>query len=128
VLECLLRLNIKINYSCKTGTCQTCMLQASDYEVPAGSQTGLAKNLIIQNYFLSCLLYPDSDIEISHVSLSDLFRKAVVIGKKYLSADVLQLILDPLENIQYYPGQFINLKSENDIVRSYSLASNPEES
>jgi len=128
VLDCLLRGKIKVNYSCKTGTCQTCLLQAENCAIPAGAQTGLPKNLVIQNYFLACLLYPDSNIDVSSATPSDLFRPATVTEKNYLTDEVLQLLLKPDEKLEYYPGQFVNLKAESETVRSYSLAGNPDES
>ena len=110
------------------GTCQTCVVRAENYEIPASAQTGLPKNLVIQNYFLACLLYPRSNLEVSSPTPSDLFRYATVMKKKYLSDDILQLFLEPVEKLQYYPGQFINLKSENGTVRSYSIASTADDS
>ncbi|VAW94362.1 hypothetical protein MNBD_GAMMA21-775 [hydrothermal vent metagenome] len=128
VLECLLRHKIDISYSCKMGTCQTCLVRAENYDIPANAQFGLPKNLVIQNYFLACLLYPESNIDISASIPSDLFRFATVTNKKYLADDILQLFLEPVEKLQYYSGQFINLKSEYGIVRSYSLANTAENS
>ncbi len=110
------------------GTCQTCLLRADDFDIPAGARTGLPKNLIVQNYFLACLLYPDSDLKLSQAKTSDLFREAIVIEKNKLTDSVLQLFLEPSEPLDFFAGQFINLKSANDLVRSYSLACNPADS
>ncbi len=128
MLDCLLRHGIKVSYSCKMGTCQACLLKAEGCELPAGTQTGLPKNLKLENYFLSCLFYPDSDIKVSQTTTSSLFKKAVVVEKNKFTDDILQLILEPLDVFEFYAGQFVNLKAEGETVRSYSLASNPNES
>ena len=109
------------------GTCQTCVLKAEGCKIPAGAQTGLPKNLRVKNYFLACLFYPDFDFTILPAKEKDLFQKADVIEKNMLSDNVLQLILDPIEQLEYHAGQFINIKSDDETVRSYSLASNPYE-
>ncbi len=125
MLECLLRHNEKINYSCKIGTCQTCLLKSENSEIPPGAQTGLPKNLVKQKYFLSCLLYPEFDLTISNANEKDLFRKAKTISKQNLSDSVLQLILEPDGFVDFFAGQFINLKADEQMIRSYSMASNP---
>jgi len=125
VLDCLLRHKIVIAHSCKMGTCQTCLLQSNGFQVPAGARTGLSKNMIAQNYFLSCMYYPEIDISVTKPNAENLFQTATVIEKNKLSNNVLQIIIEPNVPLEYYAGQFINLKQNDNLIRSYSIATDP---
>ena len=54
VLECLLRHNVKMDYSCKTGNCQSCMLKSTQGQINTKAQVGLKPTAIQQGFFLAC--------------------------------------------------------------------------
>jgi ferredoxin-NADP reductase len=59
-----------------------------------------------------------------------LFYQEKIISKKYLSPDTVSLEISKPENFTYIPGQFIRIKvadTKENILRSYSLSSLPEE-
>lgn len=112
--------------SCRSGVCQSCMLQAVSGTPPAASQQGLKDTLIQQNYFLACKCIPDNDLEVALPSDSSISVLVSVIDKQQLSEDVLGLRLKPTEPFTCNPGQYINLLKDG-LIRSYSVANLPDE-
>ena len=127
MLTALLRHEVDLSYSCKTGVCQTCMLRASKGEVPAYSQEGIKKTLRAQNYFLSCLCKVEHDMEVTSPNDADLFSSATVRSKQLLTADICSVQLEIATPLFYHAGQFINLRKGRRLLRSYSLASLPQQ-
>ena len=128
VLVGLQRHGVSIPSSCCSGICQTCLLLAVKGTVPAEAQKGLKPTLQQQNYFLACICKPTVDIEISPPG--DEVRHCIparVIEKEFLNADIFRLRLATDEAFDYFPGQFIRLHRPDGLVRSYSLASIPED-
>jgi NAD(P)H-flavin reductase/ferredoxin len=128
VLECLTDHGVPVPFSCQSGACQTCMMRATAGIPTETSQQGLKDSLKLQNYFLACVCYPTTDLE---VTLPDDDFQAVVpatvLSLKLLNADIMHLVLECHAPIDYRAGQFINLFQHQTLGRSYSLASVPHE-
>lgn len=124
VLDALLRDNIDIPNNCRRGVCQSCMIRSLDNAPPAASQKGLSDVLQHQNYFLACLCYPEQDMTISLNTPKGFFTETTVIDKKLLNSDMLLLTLKCSTPLDYYAGQFVNLKRHDGLQRSYSIANN----
>ena len=62
VLDGLLKNNINVNYGCKNGVCQSCMMQATDGTIPNQAQKGLTEMQIKQGYFLACQCHPTEEL------------------------------------------------------------------
>ncbi|RME86680.1 MAG: oxygenase [Zetaproteobacteria bacterium] len=126
VLECLERHGVLLPSGCRAGACQTCMVRALSGTPPKEAQQGLKDTLAAQGYFLACIARPTEDLEIG-LGKEEPVWQARVAERRMLNAQVLGLWLDKPEGFDYYAGQFINLRHPDGIVRSYSLASLPEE-
>ncbi|MFV1983236.1 MAG: FAD-binding oxidoreductase [Thiohalomonadales bacterium] len=126
VLETLLRHEISVSYSCGIGVCQSCLLKTSSSDIPENSQIGLNKTLILKNYFLPCVCEPKRDFKIIESKEHEIFIDSVVIEKHWLSKKICQFILEKPDNLQFHPGQFINIRNKNLLTRSYSIASAPK--
>lgn len=128
VLDCLLRHGVMLPSSCRSGVCQTCLVRAAKGEVPEEAQKGIRDTLKAQNYFLACVCEPEGDLEISLVESATVRHRATLISKQLVNESVIRLRLACDADFEYRAGQFINLLRPGDeIVRSYSLASLPEE-
>jgi len=91
------------------------------------SQSGLKDTLRAQNYFLSCMCKPEEDMEIGLAKVSPRYR-ATLQEKSMLNETVVRLRMQIPEGFSYQAGQFVNLvRPQDDLTRSYSLASTPEE-
>ena len=62
VLDCLLRNGEQVNSLCRSGSCQSCLLQATAGPVPAAAQAGLKDAWKQQGYFLACICRPREDL------------------------------------------------------------------
>ncbi|MGB9094321.1 MAG: 2Fe-2S iron-sulfur cluster-binding protein [Gallionella sp.] len=125
VLDCLTAQGIPVPSSCHSGVCQTCLMRATDGELPERAQAGLKPTLAAQNYFMACSCYPEQDIEIilPEAGLGKL--QARVVSVEHLNADILGIRLQPSRTFEYRAGQFINLFKDENTARCYSLASVP---
>lgn len=124
ILDALLRDNIDIPHVCKQGACQSCMVRSLGSSPPPAAQNGLKDVLRHRNFFLACLCYPQHDIHIDLDAQANTFTSAVVIDKQTLNAETLLLSLYCHEPLDYFAGQFVNLKRADGLMRSYSIANN----
>jgi ferredoxin-NADP reductase len=127
VLDAMMRQGAEMPFSCRNGTCQVCLQRCVRGTVPAGAQKGLRPHLRALGYFLPCRCRPEGDIEFTLPRPEDLYTQAVVRDKTLLSPNVMRLLLEPVTNLRYRAGQFINLRRADGLIRSYSLASLPDE-
>jgi len=123
VLECLERHGVAIPFGCRKGVCQSCMMKSVEGTPTAVSQGGLKPTLQDQGYFLSCICKPETDLGVTLADASALPKvTAKVVEKTALNEHIIRLRIAPDSQLDYKPGQFINLH-HNNITRSYSLAS-----
>ncbi len=124
VLDGLLRHQIDAAYSCRSGACQACMMRTTKGNPPANSQHGLKDTFIEQGYFLACQCVPTEDLEIgeAHSEVT-----ATVTGKDLLNKSVMRLRLAPQDPFEFRAGQYLQLVREDNVIRSYSIASLPGE-
>lgn len=125
VLDTLTAHGIAIPSSCRSGICQTCLVQAGKGKVPERAQTGIKPTLAAQGYFLACACYPQDDLEVALPEKASNRIEAKVSGIERLNADILGIRLKPSQPFVYRAGQFINFYKDATTVRSYSLASTP---
>jgi len=127
ILESMTRHGVLLPSSCQSGSCQTCMIRALKGTPPPDSQSGLKDTLKQQNYFLACICRPAEDMTIGLSSISP--RYTVKVLEKYLlNESVMRLHLERPADFSYMAGQFINLlRPSDELVRSYSLASVPDD-
>ncbi|PCI08716.1 MAG: oxygenase [Gammaproteobacteria bacterium] len=114
-----------IPHSCRSGICQTCLMQATDGEVPAAAQAGLKNTLVSQGYFLACCCKPETPLHVITAPDKNIRHAVNVISHDLLNAHVLRLRLERPDNFDYHPGQFLTVWKEDTVGRSYSLASVP---
>jgi NAD(P)H-flavin reductase/ferredoxin len=125
VLHTLLRNNIQVPYGCKAGVCQSCLMRCLGNTPPPTSQVGLKDTQQKQNYFLACLCKPESDITVTLPNTECSWLEAEVIEKIELSTNVIFLKLKSKEPLAFFAGQFVNLRRDDGVIRSYSIANIP---
>jgi len=123
VLSALLDRGYEIPNSCRAGVCQTCMMQVVDGEVPENAQTGLKDTLKAQGYFLACSCEPQSVLHVVMPQTNDLRCPVTVMKHQPLGTDILRLYLKPESEFNYRAGQYIIVWKNDNMGRSYSLAS-----
>lgn len=125
VLDCLLRQQQPVPYSCKAGACQACMMKLVHGKVPDGSQEGLKSTLKKKNLFLACQCRPDSDIEIELPDEGGLVFNGTIVKKEFLNHNIMRLCLRLDKNLDYQAGQYVTVTNGEQITRSYSIANQP---
>lgn len=122
VLKTLLDNNVDIPYACQQGICQTCVIRSPEQTPPAASQKGLKDTQRECNYFLACQCQPEEDMVLELDPSSQPFQLVEVASIKPLSADIIECIIKHPSDFDFKPGQFINLRKTDGVVRSYSIA------
>jgi NAD(P)H-flavin reductase/ferredoxin len=122
LLEALLDAGHDIPNSCRAGACQSCMLQATEGTPPAEAQKGLKETQKQQGYFLACRCEPETAITVQRGAAAQTVS-AVLVSKRLLTPSVLQLRFNA--DLEYLPGQYVNLLRHDGLCRSYSIASVP---
>lgn len=125
VLECLERHGVEVSSSCRSGVCQSCLMQCAEGDVPAVAAKGLKAALREQGYFLACACRPQTDLTVGRAGAAVQRTQARVHGVEWLNSTVVRLRLAPDAPIAYAAGQFANLVLPDGTLRSYSLASVP---
>lgn len=122
ILNTLLRNNIQVPYGCRAGVCQSCLMRSLDNPPPEKSQVGLKDTQQKQNYFLACLCEPEKDMSVVLPNAEVPWLESEVIEKRELSTNVIFLKLKSKEPLAFFAGQFVNLRRNDGVIRSYSIA------
>jgi CDP-4-dehydro-6-deoxyglucose reductase len=125
VLDCLLRNGQQVQHSCKSGLCQSCLIQASGCEVPDKAKSALKGTLQASGYALACQWFPTSDVAVRRPQADALVVQCRILAVALLNPAVMLLLLEPVDAgaaIECRPGQYMNLTSSEGITRSYSVA------
>jgi NAD(P)H-flavin reductase/ferredoxin len=122
VLEGLERHGIAVPNSCRSGVCQSCLMQAAKGAIPAAAQKGLKDSLKARGYFLPCVCKPAEDMTLHPAAHAVQRARAMVRRVEMLSRDVARVMLSYESPFDYFPGQFVNVVRQDGLMRSYSLA------
>ncbi len=127
VLDALLRNGVRAAYSCKAGSCGSCLMRATEGVVPARAQAGLKDSWKVRGYFLACVCRPESDLTVTTVG-PDVQLGATITALDLLSHNVMRVRLRCDAPLDFRAGQYITIVREGGLARSYSIASLPDES
>ncbi|KOF53330.1 CDP-6-deoxy-delta-3,4-glucoseen reductase [Achromobacter sp. DMS1] len=129
VLQAAGRADVRLPHECTFGGCGTCRIKlesgAVDYEE---FPMALTEEEAQQGYALACQARPLSDLCISAASGRRDFPEprrlpATVRAIEPLCDDVIHLTLDVPEDLEYVPGQYMNVVLPGGQTRSFSMAS-----
>jgi CDP-4-dehydro-6-deoxyglucose reductase len=130
ILDGAQKQSIVLDYSCKTGRCQSCKAKVLEGTSIANlEETGLSAEEKSRGYILTCVRTPTSDLTLDIEDLSAYsLEKVKTIPSKIdfiskISSNVIELHLriPPNASFPYLSGQYINIIKE-DYKRSYSIA------
>lgn len=122
VLSALVRHDVSVDYGCKAGACQRCLVCTKPGEAPSVSTKSLDDVLVERGYFLACQAAASS---IGEVSLPNEAAypsyPAELVHREYLSPSVIR-VRWKVEGLVARRGQCLRLKAEDGLARSYSIA------
>lgn len=125
VLDAMLRNGVQVRFSCRAGTCHTCMMRAVSGDVPAEARKGLRPELVRAGYFLPCRCKPDGTLKIEPSNPADLQVDAYVTEKTHMGEDVWRIRFESDSGTEPLAGQHVSLLDPDGTVRPYSLANRP---
>lgn len=121
ILGALLRNGIPIDFGCKMGACQRCLVCTRE-KAPSGSTAGIDDDLVELGAFLACQAKASALGEVHSLDPSDRPKhKAILTGKSWIGRDVLGLQFE-VEDWEGTPGRFVRLLASNGTCRAYSIA------
>lgn len=126
VLEALLRGGVDVPFSCKGGSCLTCMLQCTQGDVGTDSQQGLSDDLRRKHYFLPCQCHPSGNMVLRHPQPDDLLTPSYFCEATALGDGQVQVILEPKRTLKYRTGQTVHVVSGDEAECVIRLTSDPE--
>lgn len=113
--------------SCRSGVCQSCMMQAIEGSPPVAAQKGLKPSLREQGYFLACVCYPESSFSCALADDAFTEFRSRVEAIEPLSRDVKRLRIPVPASFEYRAGQFVNVRRADGVIRAYSIANLPQD-
>ena len=133
ILDEAIDAGIIFDHSCKNGRCGSCkatLLEGEILEVQPQTSIELQKE---DREFLTCCCTAASDIVIDAEDISALHGikckifPSRISALEFLSKNILlvRLRIPPTSNLNFLPGQFIDVIGPNAIKRSYSISSKP---
>lgn len=127
LLDTLLAAGEKVPWSCRSGQCQTCLVQARPEQVPAQAATCLDPELQREGWLLSCQCSIQQDMDLHlHDPATDGVG-ALVTSNEYLTERIIRLRVQPQKALRYKSGQHLVLWLGDGIGRPYSIASRPSD-
>jgi NAD(P)H-flavin reductase len=93
--------------------------------LPAKAQAGLKPSEREVGLFLPCVCYPTEDLTITDCDQAPKYD-VVVLDHALLNHNILKLKLSHPANFIYRAGQFIQVMKDPQLIRTYSLASVPD--
>jgi ferredoxin-NADP reductase/ferredoxin len=125
VLDVLLRNEQAVSYSCKAGTCHTCVVQAQAGTLSAAATTPLSSEHQQAGRFLACQCEVVDEVVLGPPVRA--WHAVHVVRLDRLSDCVCRVVIEN-PGFSYHPGQYVQLRRADGLQRSYSIASGPESS
>jgi ferredoxin-NADP reductase/ferredoxin len=129
VLDCLLRNGQTIAHSCKSGLCQSCLVQAEQGQPSTQAQRGLKNTLQASGHALACQWQPDTDVAVRLPNAAGLDVPGRISGMELLNELVMKVLVTPDAPAllaECRAGQYLSLTNSDGITRSYSIANMPQ--
>ena len=126
-LDALLRQGAPVSFSCRRGTCRSCMLQSTSGDPGPEAVARLPQDWREAGLFLPCCATAVDRVQARRPDLSLCRQGAVVAGVRRITPDILLLRLEPLHQIDWLPGQVVGLTTPAGEVRPYSIVSRTED-
>ncbi len=123
LLEAFLRGGADVDFSCRRGSCQVCLLQTVSGDPGPDASAGLRADQREAGLFLACQARPQGELSVAKPDLNKLTVPIHLTERERLSPTVVRLVFEPESALPWKAGQFIVLTHPSGEQRSYSIAS-----
>lgn len=127
LLDAWQREGIAAQFSCKGGSCHTCILRCVSGELPQRAQQGVPEHLAAKGYFLPCLCQPNSPLQIAPVVSDDFITHCVIESQQRTPQGWLLLSVEPMTSYAAKPGQYTCLHIDGDWISPWRIHNRQEE-
>lgn len=136
IMNAAFKNNVFLNHSCLLGRCSSCKFKVLDGKTHAiDSEVLLTGKDINENFILTCVRKPLSDIYLEAEDLSDIvLAKPKILPAKISNFEKMNdsiikvsLKLPPSQKFEFLEGQYVDIIKDS-IKRSYSIASSSSSS
>lgn len=125
-LDALLRVGIDAPFSCKGGSCHTCLMQCTEGRIPARAQRGLPERLSRMHYLLPCQCHAESDLHLRPPQPQDLLTPCMLCEASGHAGGVVRVLFEPQAALRYRQGQTLRVVTGGDVEPEIVLTSNPD--
>lgn len=108
-LDALLRVGADIPFSCKGGSCHTCMVRCSDTAAPAEARKGLPAHLVQAGYVLACKYQPQVDAQLEPRRPEDMVTRCMLTEATVTGDGRVLLQFEAASEIKYQRGDRLRL-------------------
>ncbi len=123
LLDQLLAAGLPINYSCRSGHCQSCLIRAEPGLAPAAAQASLSPAMQAEGWLLACQCAVQQDLRLSLYDPASDGLPAQIEELTPLTAGVLRLRVRPARALRFHPGQHLVIWLPCGTARTFSIAS-----
>ena len=123
VLEALLRQGARMPFSCRKGSCHTCILKCDAGEVE--HSRAIDPELVHEHHILPCVAHARGDLALDLPDPSRLSVPAELVSRRDLGGGVFEIGIAPMKELDYRAGQHAQLIRADGLARPYSLTSQP---
>ncbi|MDD3784086.1 MAG: 2Fe-2S iron-sulfur cluster-binding protein [Hydrogenophaga sp.] len=109
VLDALLRVGADVAFSCKGGSCHTCMLHCLEGEVPDVARRALPERLRSLGYFLPCRCTPTGPMRLGPKRAQDMVTSCMLVEVDGHESGSLRIVFEPSQKLEYRMGQTLRL-------------------
>ncbi len=126
-LDAMLRGGANLFFSCRKGSCRSCMLEAVSGDPGEAAFARLPDELRNLGFFLPCVTTAPDQVVARAPDLSRWVMRVGLAGRTWLADGVLRILLEPEQVLDWRPGQYISLRTPAGAARSYSIVSHPSD-
>ncbi|KRI01029.1 2Fe-2S iron-sulfur cluster-binding protein [Curvibacter sp. PAE-UM] len=127
-LDALLRVGADIPFSCKGGSCHTCMVRCSDTTPPAEARKGLPDHLVQAGYVLACKYQPQADAQLEPRRPADMVTRCMLTEAGVSRDGRVVLQFEAASEIKYQRGDRLRLVGAPGAREAeFELSSHPAE-
>lgn len=126
-LEAMLAGGANVTFSCRKGTCRSCMMEATSGDPGPEARSRLPQTLQDQNFFLPCMMKNPQAVVARLPDPSKCVVQADIVEKTQLGPNIHKIVLETHSVLGWLPGQFVTVRRDGTRARSYSIASCPDD-
>lgn len=127
LLQTLHGAGIDIPFGCRSGICQSCLVRASDGEIPETAQRGLGRELIRTGHLLACRCWPEKALVLERATRAPTRYVTRLLAKSWLNDTVLAIRLERPRAFGFRAGQYLTIWRNKRQGRAYSLVNPSDE-